>query len=321
MIAKIDPAVDISICVCTFRRYQELTRCLRSIAAAKLPDAIVVELIVVDNDVEGGALAAFELVQSEIPFPSKYVVELVSGVSNARNRCVAEASGSWIAFVDDDEMPSGEWLTSLWDCVQHYAAEGVFGPVVPEFEVEPTIEAAWARLHHRPRYTTGTLMPWGDCRSGNVLYQKSLHIRCGAFDPTLAATGSEDCDFFWRCLKGGAKLVWCDESVVHEVVPATRLTLRWLLRRAFTGGRNFVRLRSRHMGVRVAVADMVWGLAAVLVYGPAALVAHLVSSRHSWALAGKVAGALGKMLWLFHGGKGEYGAGGSVSSRTGTINQ
>jgi len=42
-------------------------------------------------------------------------------------------------------------------------------------------------------------------------------------------------------VQNGMHIVWCDEAVVHEPVEAARLSLRWLLRRALSGGQDFAR--------------------------------------------------------------------------------
>ena len=42
-------------------------------------------------------------------------------------------------------------------------------------------------------------------------------------------------------MRRGARIVWCDEAVVHEPVEASRLSLRWLLLRALRGGQDFAR--------------------------------------------------------------------------------
>jgi len=35
--------------------------------------------------------------------------------------------------------------------------------------------------------------------------------------------------------------VWCDEAIVHEPIEPARLSLRWLLQRALSGGQCFAR--------------------------------------------------------------------------------
>ena len=52
-------------------------------------------------------------------------------------------------------------------------------------------------------------------------------------------TAGEDVDFFRRMMERGHSFVWCDEAVVHELVPASRCRRSYLLRRALLRGSNF----------------------------------------------------------------------------------
>jgi succinoglycan biosynthesis protein ExoM len=56
-------------------------------------------------------------------------------------------------------------------------------------------------------------------------------------------TGGEDGDLLARLAQNGARIVWCDEAVVHEPVEPSRLSLRWLVLRSLRGGQDFARHR------------------------------------------------------------------------------
>ena len=67
----------------------------------------------------------------------RYVVEPHRGLSQVRNRAVAESRGSFIAFIDDDEIAAPDWLATM-DRVQALTdAAAVFGPV--HVQLEPCI--------------------------------------------------------------------------------------------------------------------------------------------------------------------------------------
>ena len=51
-------------------------------------------------------------------------------------------SGNLVAFIDDDECPVGDWLAQLFKTLKRYGADGVLGPVVPDF---PTAAPAWLK--------------------------------------------------------------------------------------------------------------------------------------------------------------------------------
>jgi succinoglycan biosynthesis protein ExoM len=70
-----------------------------------------------------------------------------------------------------------------------------------------------------------------------------LRAEPGPFDPVFGLSTGEDGDLLLRLVAKGAKLVWCDEAIVWEPVENKRLSLRWLLLRALSGGQHFARLR------------------------------------------------------------------------------
>lgn len=291
--------VFISICICTCRRINGLIKALDSLRNLKIPDGVNVEVVIVDNDSIGSARDTVCVMSESFPFPLRYFLELNRGVSYARNRCVAESTGEWVAFIDDDEFVEDTWLFEFWNCARKESADGVFGPVIASFSEPPPLWVLSSGAHERARYPTGSLMKWRDCRSGNVLVRRSLFLFNGGFDPRFAASGGEDSDFFWRCLQAGAHFVWCDTACVHETVPANRVSRKWMLKRAFNGGRNFARLRALHRGVWSYVFDACWGGVKVAVYIPLALLARVLLRRKAFYFERKVASGLGMIIGCF----------------------
>ena len=89
---------------------------------------------------------------------------------------------------------------------------------------------------------SGTVVPANRLRFGNVLLRASvLAQHREPFDPAYGLTGGEDGDLLARLVNAGARIVWCDEALVTEPVEPSRMSLRWLLRRALRGGQDFAR--------------------------------------------------------------------------------
>lgn len=305
----------ISICICTFRRrhgLQWLLGCLRQI---QVPSGSRIEVVVVDNDPSMSAESVVSEAQIGFPWPLRYFCEARRGVGFARNRCVSEAQGEWVAFIDDDEYPISDWLVQLLQCAAAFSADGVFGPVVAEFESPPPRWIHSSGFHSRPRFATGSSLGWGDCRTGNVLFRRRLFLDLGAFDPRFSASGGEDSEFFWRCIEGGARMVWCDEAVVRERVPTIRMSRAWMLRRAFSGGRIFARLRASRGGKVSLLGDVLWGLLGVVAYSPLALVACCIALPTAIVHQRKLAGSFGKISALFGDGEHEYGSASTSKER------
>jgi succinoglycan biosynthesis protein ExoM len=230
----------ISVCIATYRRADRLAALLTDLTRQTLLPG---EVVVVDNDAAGSAAAVVEQCRrSQPPFPLHYAIQPVKNISITRNRTVELATQPWLAFVDDDERAPDFWLARLAAAASQFAAAGVLGPVDP---VVPAEAPAWirrGRFYDFPRLPTGTVIPPKRLRFGNLLLLAEPLKALGApFDPAYGLTGGEDGDLLSRLVLGGAKLVWCDEAIVHEPVEKSRLNLKWLLRRSLRGGQDFAR--------------------------------------------------------------------------------
>ena len=295
----------VSVCICTFRRPAGVARALESVLAQAVPQSWTLEVIVVDNDPDGSAAKVVADLAQASDTPVRYVVESQSGVSHARNRCLAETRGELVAFLDDDEWASDGWLTGLVEQLLASRADAVFGPVCPEYATPPALWLVASGIHQRPRYASGTQISWGDARTGNVLFRRGCAGVTGGFDIRFARTGGEDSLFFARAAERGARLVWCDDAVVTEAVPMERMTRRWVMRRAFHGGRTYARVHAQLAGPRAYVLFGMRGILAAFVSFPVALVLWLRGSERHMFYARRAVGGLGKLAASFHRG-GDY---------------
>ena len=224
---------EISICVCTHLRPALLLKLLESLAAQTI-DMSRNEIIVVDNDVAGSAEKIVESFAHR--FPSvliHYSIEPTPGISFARNKTVAMASGNTLAFIDDDEWADCNWLSNLTQTMQMFSADAIIGPVIPHY---PESTPRWiidSRFFERPRCDTGTRVGSGNCRTANAMVNASLmkSRQPKIFSERFALSGGEDTDCFKWLENNGAKLVWCDSAIVNELVPTSRQNLTFILER------------------------------------------------------------------------------------------
>ncbi|HZR34925.1 MAG TPA: glycosyltransferase family 2 protein [Nevskia sp.] len=228
----------LSVCIATYRRTPRLAALLDDLAQQELPAD---EVIVVDNDPLGSAGAVVGAAcRAAPPHRLVYAVQPHKNIAITRNRTVELAGGRWLAFVDDDERAPPDWLRRLVEAAERSGADGVLGPVLPEV---PPGAPAWirrGRFYDWPRQPSGTLVPRNRLRFGNVLLRREL-LGAAPFDPAYGLTGGEDGDLLARLAAAGASIVWCDEAAVREPIEESRLSLRWLLRRALRGGQDFAR--------------------------------------------------------------------------------
>jgi glycosyltransferase involved in cell wall biosynthesis len=165
----------------------------------------------------------------------KYCVEPQQSISLARNKAVENASGDFIAFIDDDEFPEPCWLVTLYKTCLTYQADGVLGPVKPEFEKGAPAWLRKGKFYHRPTYPTGFVIDGSQGRTGNVLLKVSIFAD-GKPPFKREFRAGEDQEFFIRMIAGGHVFVWCNEAVAYEAVPPIRWKRRVLLKRALLRG-------------------------------------------------------------------------------------
>jgi glycosyltransferase involved in cell wall biosynthesis len=218
-----------------------LERLLRDISRQETAGAFTFSVVVTDNDSSESARGVVERCSKETGLAITYAIESERNIAVARNTAVANAQGDFIVFIDDDEFPVAGWLLNLFRTCESIGVAGVLGPVKPHFEHEPPKWLVKGGFYQRPGHPTGFIMPWHECRTGNVLLRRSI---LAATEPPFRrefGAGGEDQDFFRRMIQEGHRFVWCDEALAYEVVPPSRWSRRFMIHRALLRGRNTFR--------------------------------------------------------------------------------
>jgi glycosyltransferase involved in cell wall biosynthesis len=230
----------ISICVCTFRRPEMLAELLSGLMRQKTDERFNFSIVVVDNDAGESARPMVERFRREQTIPIEYFVEREQSIALARNLTVAKARGELVAFIDDDEVPSDDWLLTLHNGLEKYQADGVLGPVKPRFAVAPPKWILEAGVFDRPNsqnYATGMVLEAAQTGTGNALVRRSVFEQEEGPFRRQFGSGGEDIDFFRRAMAKGKVFVWCDEAVAFETVPQERTRVKFQVKRALLRGK------------------------------------------------------------------------------------
>ncbi|HEX9373661.1 MAG TPA: glycosyltransferase [Roseiflexaceae bacterium] len=232
------PTTHVAICISTYLRPIGLERLLHSLERLEFRknDGVSIQVIVVDNDAAGLSRPIVERAAARLPWPVRYAIEPQRGVPFARNRAVALAAGcTYVAFVDDDEAVTPPWLDELLDARRRFDADVVGGPAIAIFEADPPRWVVDGGFFAYARYPSGTPIP--HTSTNNVLMRRQVLDRiAGPFDPRFGMSGGSDSHLTTQLAQSGARLVWCDEAIVHEFVPASRVRTKWILQRAYRVG-------------------------------------------------------------------------------------
>lgn len=242
-----EPPSSATVVVCTFRRPESLQRTLGGLAGQADP-GVSWDVVVVDNDEPPGAEGVVEAFRSTSPVAVTFVREPARGSAHARNRGIAEATGDVTVITDDDVVPAPGWLAALLDPILAGRADATGGRVV----LDPSVpRPRWFRdddvgaylTHHVPSEVERPLARGEYLVTANCAFRREILARTGGFSTALGPRGStqlvnDDVLIGRRFEESGGVIVHAPDALVVHELPRDRLSLRYVLRRAYLQGRS-----------------------------------------------------------------------------------
>lgn len=223
----------VSVVVCTAgRRPEALRACLDSLRRLDDPNY---EVVVVDNG-RTPTISRDEL----LCVGCRVVHEPRQGLNRARNRGIAVAAGTVIAFVDDDCEIDPGWLAGVRGGLADGGVAAVTGRVRPastERDPERWFEA-WFSFDRGPRPRTfardvdGVAVFPGELGTGcNMAFRREVFDVVGGFDESIEVGtlvgGGGDIDMFARVLDAHLVVAYAPDALVHHHHRPTITALRW----------------------------------------------------------------------------------------------
>ena len=226
----------ISVVIPTHNRRERLARAIASVYAQTWPN---IEIVVVDDASSDDTPAYLQELALSDPRVKAVRNELALGGGGARNRGIAEATGDYIAFLDDDDVWMPEKLDVQFSML--FAKPGISAVscgFVAEFPffgnravrvVAPVDEQQLLRSNH----LGGASM---------CLTSKAALVAIGGFDPKLRS--GQDWDL-WLKLYGQGEIVVSEQALVRYI-PHTGVRITSNPKSAYSGRRRvYFRYRSR----------------------------------------------------------------------------
>lgn len=212
----------LSLVVCTRNRVAHLSQLLATVDAADRPESF--ELVVVDNGSDDDTARCCRDFASRASYPVLSLHEPVVGLGRARNAGWRAASGSIVAFTDDDCRLTRGHLRAQLRLMLTLGADILGGAVVPPSSHAGAVVPAQARvalLESRAlRWFPGSsqIRP-GELQGANLAFRREVLQRIGGFDERLGAGTPyrcEDIDAVARALQAGFAALYAPSlAVVH----------------------------------------------------------------------------------------------------------
>ncbi len=231
----------------TYRRDAALSRALAGLARQADP-GVPWDLLVVDNDDAPGSEAIVLSAAASLPVPVRLVREQRRGASSARNRGIAEAGGTIVAFIDDDVVPSPDWLRRLLAPLLDRRCDGVGGRVV----LDPTparprwFDSTWMTrclAEFKPFDEESEVPADGYVLTASAAFRADLLRATGGLDVVLGPRPgvpmvNDDVGLCQRFMALGGAIRYVPDAVVVHELPSGRLRRRYLVRRFYAQGRS-----------------------------------------------------------------------------------
>jgi glycosyltransferase involved in cell wall biosynthesis len=241
---------EASVVVPTFNRARLLPEVLQALLRQDYGDGF--EILVVDD----GSRDATPQVLSEWSrlYPSRIRVfrQENAGPARARNRGVEEARGWFVAFIDDDCLPEGSWLSGLRHALQGTAAAA--GAVVNRTD---GWVGRYINLESVVNHVVSSDGSVAEPITGNFAVRTDVFRALGGFDEAIRVAGGEDTEFGLRLRAAGHTIVLAPLARVrHE----SRTGPVDYLRMIFRHGRGRRRLGERvsEFRLNVPVLRLLW---------------------------------------------------------------
>ncbi len=252
----------LTVLIATHDRAGLLERALRYLNEARRPTGWHVDVLVAANACSDSTHALLDRWLGEVDgsggLPLRWFAEPRVGKSNALNSALPRLEADLVAFVDDDHRVDPGYLENACLAATALPDVDIFcGRILPDWDgSEPdwVHDTGQYRIYPLPvpRYDLGdepvdapqTIAAPG---GGNWVLRGDLLRRVGAFSTAYGPVGrglegSEDAEWIGRAIAMGARLRYEPGIVQYHYVDTQRLTLAYVVRKAYQRSAGAVRV-------------------------------------------------------------------------------
>ena len=275
--------MEITVCICTHDRPSYVQSCLDGLVL-QTARADRFEVLLVDSASTGsipGTLVALaeasgaRLIRVEKP-----------GVSAARNAGARAARAPLIAYIDDDAIPTPDWVEAILRAWHESDPPPALlgGRILPHWEQPlppwwpPSLRGVLSIIEHEGQgtYRTDELPAGLEPYAANMTVAVAPLLAACGFGEDLGRYGAvllsdEEVRLAWALQDAGHRIAYDSRIVVRHQIQASRLTPAWLLRRLYWQGASTVTTRRLSRNAASVWQEVPRRLMVLAVYGPSAL--------------------------------------------------
>lgn len=249
--------MNASAIIVTRNRRNSLRATLQALGKQQFPAGFNAELLVVDNGSNDGTAAS---VPCCLPPFSKVLVLIHPhpGQAAGRNLALRHATGTVIAFLDDDVLPTPDWLAELCKPILSGIADAVAGRV----ELAKELLRPWMTPLHRAWLAETSWLDAPEVTGlvgANMAFHrrtlKQVHGFCEVLGPGALGYG-DDQWFAWQLDKAGFRITKpMPPTVIHRPEPQRLMRTSWL-KAAVARGRTQAWLGQHGLGWQSRLAPL-----------------------------------------------------------------
>ncbi len=243
--------MKISVAICTWNRADLLRMTLRSFSQLDSNASGDWELVVVDNNSTDSTPFVCKEFSSSLPI--RIVSERQQGHSFSRNCAVANSTGDFILWTDDDVLVPANWIASYRAAMALFPDVDFFGgPIEPILlaavprwiqQNRETCDGVFARrqLGDQPIELGKHNLPFGANFATRRLIQEKYPFR-GEFGRVgTGIRGYDEIDVLSRMVNDGYAGRWVPAAPVQHLIPKSRMTTQYIYDYFFGQGQTWVK--------------------------------------------------------------------------------
>lgn len=219
MPARIDAADPhkLVFLVSTLNRHNAVKDLIQSMNTLKIPERVSARVVITDNSDDNNLRGLGETLECALPVI--WAHEPRTGLSRARNRCMAFVEPEETAcFIDDDIILPAGFLEDVVAVLDAHRAYDIIGGRVELYDTDD--QPITIKTSKTMRTLPAQKLPFGFIHGCCMLIRGDVFETLGPFDEALGpgtpVNSAEDTDYLIRAVKRGFGVLYCPDFFVYH---------------------------------------------------------------------------------------------------------